>query len=89
MLVTGLTALRYWQAINATKAATSLTHLGEARACLALGRAAQAENSLKRAIDADPSDPEAWRLLLQILRVEDRSIDALRIGWQAYDQGES
>ena len=80
------TALRYWQAINATKAATSLTHLGEARACLALGRAAQAEYSLNRAIDTNPSEPEAWRLMLQILRVEDRSIDALRIGWRAYDQ---
>ncbi len=80
------TALRYWQAINATKAATSLTHLGEARAYLVLGQAAQAEDSLNRAIEADPSDPESWRLILQILRVEDRAIDALRIGWRAYDR---
>ena len=80
------TALRNWRAINATKAATSLTHLGEARACLALGRAGQAEDSLNLAINTDPADPEPWRLMLQILRVEDRAIDALRIGWQAYDR---
>src|SRR5207249_2628706 len=34
-------ALRAWRALNATGAARGGTHLGEARACLALGRAAQ------------------------------------------------
>ena len=67
-------------------AARSSSHLGEARACLALGRAAQAELSLHRAIRLDPSDPEPWRLLLEILRVEDRTLEAQRLGWEAYDQ---
>jgi tetratricopeptide (TPR) repeat protein len=58
----------------------------EARACLVLGRAAQAEQNLRLAIASQPVDPEAWRLLLEILRVEDRSIEAMHVGWQAYDQ---
>jgi len=80
------TALRSWRAINATGAATSVTHIGEARACLALGRAAQAEHSLRRAIDVDPVDSEPWRLLLEVLRVEDRTIDAQRLGWEACER---
>ncbi len=77
-------ALTYWREFNSSNAADGLTHLGEARACLALGRALQSERSLRRSIAADPSNPEPWRLLLQILRVEDRTLDASRLGWQAY-----
>jgi predicted Zn-dependent protease len=76
-------ALRAWRSLNATGAARGATHLAEARACLALGRAAQAERSLRRAIAADPADPEPWRYLLQILRVEDRTLEAQELGWQA------
>jgi thioredoxin-like negative regulator of GroEL len=79
-------ALQYWRAVNAGATARGSSHLGEARACLALGRAAQAEHSLHRAIRADPSDPEPWRLLLEILLVEDRPLEAQRLGWEAYDQ---
>jgi tetratricopeptide (TPR) repeat protein len=78
------TALAYWHAVNATSSATSVTHLGEARAAIALGRAAQAETSLRRATAADASDPVPWRLLLKILRVEDRGLEAEQIGWAAY-----
>jgi Flp pilus assembly protein TadD len=77
-------ALRAWRALNATGAAIGATHMGEARACLALDRAAQAESSLRRAIAADPTDPEPWRLVLQILRVEDRTLEARELGWEAY-----
>ncbi len=77
-------ALRAWRALNATGAAGAATHMGEARACLALDRAAQAEGCLRRAIAADPTDPEPWRLLLQILRVEDRTLEARELGWEAY-----
>jgi thioredoxin-like negative regulator of GroEL len=79
-------ALRYWRKINATAAARSSSHLGEARACLALGRAAQAERSLRRAISSDPSDTECWRLLLEILLIEDRTLEAQHLGWAAYNQ---
>ena len=77
------TALRRWRALNATRAARADTHLGEARACLAMGRAAQAEQSLRRAVAIDPADPEPRRLLLQILWVEDRPLEAQRLGWEA------
>jgi len=79
-------ALANWRAVNATGSASSATYLSEARACLALGRAAQAERCLQRAIAADPSDLAPWRLLLQILRVEDRALEAEQIGWRAYVQ---
>ena len=45
----------------------------------------QAELAYTEQSAADPSEPESWRLLLQILRVEDRTLDAQRLGWQAYD----
>ncbi len=77
-------ALRAWRALNATGAARGSTHLGEARACLALGRAAEAERSLRRAIADDPAEPESWKLLLEILQVEDRTLEAQDLGWEAY-----
>jgi tetratricopeptide (TPR) repeat protein len=80
------TALSSWRALNATGAATGTTYLNEARAALALGRAVQAERSLQQAVAVDPSDVTPWRLLLQILRVEDRSLESEKIGWQAYAQ---
>jgi predicted Zn-dependent protease len=78
------TALRSWRAFNTTSAARAATHLSEARACLALSRAAQAERSLRTAIAAHPTDPESWRLLLDILRVEDRTLEAQRLGWEGF-----
>src|SRR5262249_19984959 len=51
-------ALRAWRAFNATSAARGATHLAEARAALAIGYAGQAERSLRRAVAADPADPE-------------------------------
>src|SRR5262249_21237689 len=81
------TALRHWRTINAMSAArSSETQVEEARACLALGRALQAEHSLHQAIASNPADPEAWRFLLEILRVEDRTLEAMHLGWKAYDQ---
>jgi tetratricopeptide (TPR) repeat protein len=79
-------ALAYWRAFNATASASSATYLSEARAALALGRAAQAERSLQRASAADPSDLAPWQLLLKILRIEDRALEAEQVGWKAYAQ---
>ncbi len=78
------TALGYWRALNRTGHARGRTHLAEARACLKLDRAAQAERALRRAVDAGPTDPEAWRLWLELLRVEGRMAEAHRLGWAAY-----
>lgn len=77
-------ALANWRAVNTTALASSSTYLSEARACLALGRAAQAEQSLRRAIAADPSGLGPWQLLLEIFRVEDRGLEAEQMGWEAY-----
>jgi tetratricopeptide (TPR) repeat protein len=77
-------ALGYWRRINATSAAQSSSYLGEARACLALGRADQAEHSLRRAVGTDPTDAEPWHLLLEILLIEDRTLEAQRLAWEAY-----
>ncbi len=80
------TALKIWREINASDAANGLSHLGEARAALALGQAFQSEQALRRSVVADPENIEPWQLLLQILRVEDRTLDASRTGWEAYER---
>jgi tetratricopeptide (TPR) repeat protein len=80
------TSQQYWRAINGTSAAKGASYLGEARACLALGQAHEAELNLHQAIRTEPPEPESWRLLLEILRVEDRTVDVHRLGWQAYDK---
>lgn len=76
-------ALASWRAVNASPLASGRTLLAEARAALALGRAGEAETVLRLATIADPSDPQPWRLWLEILRVEDRPTDALRVGTRA------
>jgi tetratricopeptide (TPR) repeat protein len=76
-------SLALWRRINATPAATGSTLLGEGRACLATGRAAQAERALRRAVAAAPGESQAWLLLLEILRVEDRPLEAQTAGWNA------
>ena len=80
------TSLELWRRINASSGATGLTHLGEGRACLALGRAAQAERALRKAVAASPGELEAWLLLLEICWVEDRPLDAFDLSWEALDQ---
>jgi thioredoxin-like negative regulator of GroEL len=77
------TALLCWRRINATSWATGSSHLGEGKATLALGRASQAERALRKAVAAAPEDQEAWLLLLEILRVEERMTDAFELGWKA------
>jgi tetratricopeptide (TPR) repeat protein len=77
-------ALEHWRAVNRTGLARGRTHLAEARAGLELNRAAQAEQALRRAADADAADPETWRFWLELLRVEDRAAEAWRVGWSAY-----
>lgn len=78
-------ALGLWRRINAGFGATGATYLAEGRASRAQGLAAQAERALRRAAAAAPWEPEAWLLLLEILRVEDRPLDAFRLGWEAFD----
>ena len=56
----------------------------EARLSLAKGEAARAERALAHASELAPADPEPWLLRLELLRVEDRQIEAQRLGWEAY-----
>lgn len=56
----------------------------EARKALENGQAAKAELALMRVVKLEPGDPVPWLLLLEILRVEDRQIEAQEIGWDAY-----
>ncbi len=76
-------ALEHWRAVNWTDQADARSWLGEARACLALDLAAQAEAALRRTVAARPEIPEGWLLWLAILRVEDRPLEALDVGWAA------
>lgn len=78
-------ALRLWRVVNATDAADARSFLAEARAALALGRAAQAEGAIERAGRLDPEDPEPWLIRLEMLRIEDRQVEARRVGWEAYE----
>jgi tetratricopeptide (TPR) repeat protein len=77
-------AREQWHALNRTERASLRTLLGEARACLATDRAAQAEHALVRASVVDPSDPSPWLLRLGILHAENRIIEANQVGWAAY-----
>ena len=63
---------------------TVLSPKEEAGLALKRGEAAKAERLLARASDVVPNDPGPWLLRLELLRVEDRQIEALRVGWDAY-----
>jgi thioredoxin-like negative regulator of GroEL len=73
-------ALDAWRAINQSNHADGRSLLGEASAALALGRAGQAERALERTSREAPSHPEPWLLWLELLRLEDRPLDARRVG---------
>jgi len=75
MLALGLWAIRSRTVLAPKEAA------GQA---LKMGEAAKAEQLLARASDMAPSDPGPWLLRLELLRVEDRQIEAQRVGWEAY-----
>lgn len=77
-------ALRDWKAVNRGASADAASWLGEARAALALGRAALAEDALRKAIEIEPVAAEPWLIWLEILRLEDRTTEARRAGWEAF-----
>jgi tetratricopeptide (TPR) repeat protein len=76
-------AARAWNAYNLGPYRSGDTLRAEARAELASGRARRAEAALIQACEADPGAAEAWRLRLQVLRLEDRAVEALRVGEEA------
>jgi Tfp pilus assembly protein PilF len=76
-------ALAAWKDYNRAGGATARTLLAEARADLALDRAADAGRALERVSALDPHLLEAWRIRLDRLRVLDRPLEALRLGQAA------
>ena len=77
-------ALEAWRKVNRSPLRKGSTWLAEARAALAMGKAGEAETALEQSTKSDPTNPEPWRLLLELLRVEDRAIEAMDAGWAAY-----
>ncbi len=71
-------------AIWAARSRSSPAPRVEAAEALARGEAARAERALIRACRLAPADLESWLLRLEILRVEDRQVEAQQVGWQAY-----
>ncbi len=80
------TAFDAWHSLNQTTSVRASTCLSEAKAALAANLSSKAEQALRRAIALEPSSPDAWNRLLELLRVEDRTLDALRDGREALRQ---
>jgi hypothetical protein len=79
------TSYTLWSEYNTGPHASHDTWLAQAKAALALGRAADGIHALRKASERNSSDPEPWLLQLEILRVEDRPIEAMEVGWKAYE----
>ncbi len=78
-------ALAAWGTLNRTPRADARSLLAEARAALALGRAARADRALVGAMAEAPADPEPALLRLELLRMEDRAVEAARVGWATFE----
>lgn len=77
-------ALKAWNAYNQSNTrADAGSLLQEARAALTLHQAVPARLALERATQRQPADPRPWLLLLELLRLEDRPLEALQLGDQA------
>jgi len=79
------TSYRLWSEYNAGPRARHESWFAQAKAALAMGRAADGLRALEKAAERNPSNPEPWLLQLEIFRVEDRPVDALGVGWKGYD----
>lgn len=77
-------ALRGWREVNRIGGDVH-SQLAEARAALALGRAAQAERALIGASRLGPMEADPWLIRLEILRMEGREFEAQEIGEQALE----
>jgi thioredoxin-like negative regulator of GroEL len=77
-----LVAWVFWDALASPNARFQAAWT-RARDALKAGRAADAERELREATRQKPAFVEPWLLLLEILRLEDRTIEANHIGWEA------
>jgi tetratricopeptide (TPR) repeat protein len=78
-------ALANWRGYHEVAPASADTMLSEARAALANDRLALARGDLERATALDPRLAAAWLVRLDLLRVEDRSFEALRLAREALE----
>jgi len=76
-------AAEAWGRFNRSAHADARSLTAEARDRLALGQAARAEAALRRANSLDPGEAEPWLLRLELLRLEDRVVEARRVGREA------
>lgn len=77
-------AAETWRAFNrGASRVGAATLLREARACLSANLAAGATEALTRANQLEPAEPRAWLLRLELLRLQDRPLEALSVGRQA------
>jgi hypothetical protein len=72
-----------WHQFNQTPRASGRTLLAEARAELAIHRAAEANKAVAKALALEPGLAEGWRIKLDLLRVLDRPIEAMRLVFEA------
>ena len=79
-----LVAAAWWVISGSVPGSARDRDLAEAREALGQGRAAVAAAALARASAGDPRDPEPWLLRLEILRLEDRQVEAQALGWEAF-----
>jgi thioredoxin-like negative regulator of GroEL len=80
----GLVAFALWGPRQLSGRQQAHQHFAEAQALFATGRAADAENRLKQALQLDPAATPAWLLYLDLLRIEERTWEAWNEGWRAY-----
>jgi tetratricopeptide (TPR) repeat protein len=76
-------AATLWSRFNQAGSASGESLLSEARAQLGLERARDAESAIRRATEVEPSLSDPWRLWLEILRMEDRPVEAIEVGERA------
>jgi thioredoxin-like negative regulator of GroEL len=84
IVIAAVIAATLWLGGSQPRSSPRDRHLADAREALSTGHAAKAEKALILASKIDPADPEPWLLRLEMLRVEDRQVEAQAIGWEAY-----
>ena len=72
-----------WHEYNLSRHSGAPERLAEAKSALAVGHAAQALEALEAACSIRPDEPEAWVIRLEILRVQDRTLEAAALGREA------
>jgi tetratricopeptide (TPR) repeat protein len=77
-------SLALWRRVNAGGRGDAASWLAEARAALTQGLAAQAEVALGEACRMDARRVDPWLIRLEILRLEGRTLEALRLGESAF-----